>query len=318
MFLQDYDAAATARCPKILSGYGFRSVNGRLLGSPGPATGILRMLIVCPNCATSYAVEPATLGRDGRVVRCSRCQTMWFAAPQTAIVPVTDVPTVTVSDSPAVSDDAHHDVETTGDERPLRGADGPVDATPPEIDAPPLAPALAPADGEANAGAEDVENFTARRQRLQARRKKRRTTSRWTAILLLLFAANVALIGARSEVVRYVPQTASLFAAIGLPVNLRHLNFEDMHLTRQTVNGVPVLIVEGRIVSVASRPVEVPRLRFAARSTTGQEIYSWLLQPGSKELEPGGALPFRSELASPPQDTRDITVRFFRASDALR
>jgi len=275
------------------------------------------MLIVCPNCATSYAVEAATLGRDGRVVRCSRCQTMWFAAPQTAIVPAIEVPTVTLPNSPAVSDDAQHTPEP-GDERPLQGAEQRVDAAPPEIEAPPLAPGLTAADSEANSAAEDVENFAARRQRLQARRKKRRTASRWTAILLLLFAANVALIGARSEVVRYVPQTASLFSAIGLPVNLRHLNFEDMHLTQQTVNGVPVLIVEGRIVSIASRPVEVPRLRFAARNTTGQEIYSWLLQPGSKELEPGGALPFRSELASPPQGTRDVTVRFFRASDALR
>ena len=272
------------------------------------------MLIVCPNCATSYAVEPAALGRDGRVVRCSRCQTMWFAAPQTAIVPVTDVPTVTVSGSPPVWEDARHSPESAADEPRAE----PVDAAPPEIDAPPLAPALAPAEAEKEAGAEPVENFAARRQRLQARRKKRRTASRWRAILLLLFAANVALIGARSEVVRYVPQTASLFSAIGLPVNLRHLNFEDMHLTHQTVNGVPVLIVEGRIVSVANRPVEVPRLRFAARSSTGQEIYSWLLQPGSRELEPGGVLPFRSELASPPQHTRDVTVRFFRASDALR
>ena len=31
-----------------------------------------------------------------------------------------------------------------------------------------------------------------------------------------------------------LPQTASLFAAIGLPVNLRQLDFEDVHITRET------------------------------------------------------------------------------------
>src|SRR3954465_1110045 len=38
------------------------------------------MLIVCPNCATSYQVEPNSLGPDGRSVRCARCRNVWFAA----------------------------------------------------------------------------------------------------------------------------------------------------------------------------------------------------------------------------------------------
>ena len=39
------------------------------------------MLIVCPSCATSYDVELASLGPLGRQVRCSRCRTVWRAAP---------------------------------------------------------------------------------------------------------------------------------------------------------------------------------------------------------------------------------------------
>ena len=37
------------------------------------------MLIVCPTCATSYDVEPASLGANGRQVRCVRCRTVWLA-----------------------------------------------------------------------------------------------------------------------------------------------------------------------------------------------------------------------------------------------
>ncbi len=37
------------------------------------------MLIVCPSCATSYDVEPASLGANGRQVRCVRCRTVWRA-----------------------------------------------------------------------------------------------------------------------------------------------------------------------------------------------------------------------------------------------
>ena len=37
------------------------------------------MLIVCPTCATSYDVELASLRPIGRLVRCSRCRTIWHA-----------------------------------------------------------------------------------------------------------------------------------------------------------------------------------------------------------------------------------------------
>jgi len=37
------------------------------------------MLIVCPNCATSYDVEMASLRPNGRQVRCVRCRTVWHA-----------------------------------------------------------------------------------------------------------------------------------------------------------------------------------------------------------------------------------------------
>jgi len=42
------------------------------------------MLISCPNCATSYDVSAASLGTEGRSVRCVRCQEVWFATPSEA------------------------------------------------------------------------------------------------------------------------------------------------------------------------------------------------------------------------------------------
>ena len=131
---------------------------------------------------------------------------------------------------------------------------------------PPIEHAPLPGRPSAEIDADDIESYAARRERMQARRKQSRRSSRWTAIVLVLFAVNVALIGARNEVVRYLPQTASLFAAIGLPVNLRHLKFENVRISKETQDGVNILIVDGTIVSTAGKPVAVPRLRFAARN----------------------------------------------------
>ena len=50
------------------------------------------MHIVCPHCTTSYAVNPATLGAEGRTVRCSRCKEVWLARPQDAMEAVVPKP----------------------------------------------------------------------------------------------------------------------------------------------------------------------------------------------------------------------------------
>lgn len=36
------------------------------------------MLIVCPSCASEYAIDPARIGDGGRKVRCAICRTTWF------------------------------------------------------------------------------------------------------------------------------------------------------------------------------------------------------------------------------------------------
>src|SRR5450631_1245898 len=190
-------------------------------------------------------------------------------------------------------------------------------------DGPPLVPPIEheplpdAANAEPEPDSEDGESFAARRQRLQGRRKQSRRSSRWTAIILVLVACNVALVGARNEVVRYLPQTASLFAAIGLPVNLRGLKFENVRISKEDQDGIAMLIVEGAVVSEAGKPIEVPRLRFAARNPTGQEVYTWTMPPPRSILGPGERLEFRSQTPAPPADASDVMVRFFTAQDAM-
>ena len=311
------------------------------------------MLIVCPSCATSYMIDPASLGTTGRTVRCARCKATWFASPkkqapdvnafvddviaeataQTASAAAAPAPAPTPAANaappppPAAADDFGAEPDKPIPEpEPAPAVEAPrVEAAavaPPVAisDAPSLVPPIEheppPQPASAEIDADDIESYAARRERMRARRKQSRRSSRWTAILLVLFSVNVALIGARDEVVRFLPQTASLFAAIGLPVNLRHLKFENVHISKDTQDGVNILIVEGNIVSDSNKPVSVPRLRFAARNASGQEVYTWTALPSRSILGPGETLDFHSRLASPPADASDVMVRFFTAHDA--
>ena len=278
-------------------------------------------MIVCPACATSYMVDPASLGPSGRTVRCARCKLTWFAGgPQEKVAGfVADViaeaeASEAVAARRQASDDFGAEPDAPAAALPQYAEQG-EHAELPQGDAPPIAPGDSELPPTRAFERDDGDGFVARRARMQDRRKVRRRSSKWTALILVLLGFNVALIGARNEVVRYFPQTASLFAAIGLPVNLRSLSFEDVKITKEERDGVPVLSVEGNIVSVTKRPVEVPRLRFAIRNTSGQEIYAWTAAPPRSILEPGEKTEFRSRLASPPTEAADVMVRFVGAQD---
>jgi predicted Zn finger-like uncharacterized protein len=299
------------------------------------------MLIVCPNCATSYMIDPAAVPPAGRTVRCARCKTTWQvntdspAADVSAFVDgviaeaeaQSGAPPHPAGEAPSTADDFGGEpaaVIAAAKEPPPVDHDSPaVEAALAELnnippaEAPPLAPThVRLGETSATLDAEETESFAARRARLRARRDTKRKSSRWTAIILVLVAFNVALVGARNEVVRYLPQTASLFASIGLPVNLRNLKFENVKISKDSEGGVGTLIVDGTIVSTGNSPTEVPRLRFSVRNVSGQEIYTWTALPTRSILEPGEKLDFHSRLASPPADAADVLVRFFTAQDA--
>ena len=117
--------------------------------------------------------------------------------------------------------------------------------------------------------------------------------------------------------VELAPQTASLYAAIGLPVNLHGLSFSHVASVIETDGGVPVLVVAGTIASVSPRSVKVPRLHFSIRDRSTQEVYRWTTLLAQTVLEPGKTLTFRSRLASPPPQTHEVVVRFLHVGDVI-
>jgi predicted Zn finger-like uncharacterized protein len=295
------------------------------------------MRILCPNCATSYHLDPSALGPSGRSVRCVRCRTVWFAANTEALTEIAASHRADMEQFAAAEPAAPLSPEGWPEELLPGEVAAPTDniiapdqaalaAPQAELaaadDAPPdpmpvvESPALVPTEQEAASLAEDIESVAARRALEQARRRRLGVPlPNLPTTILLLVLVNVGLVAWRADIVRLVPQTASFFGAIGLPVNLRGLEISDVTTTTQAHDGVPVLVVQGRIMSVAKRTVEVPRLRFAIRNELGNEIYNWTALPSRSLLGPGETLTFQSRLASPPAETHDVLVRFFSRRD---
>jgi hypothetical protein len=229
-----------------------------------------------------------------------------------------DEPPEPASDQPPIEELAHDDRGPAPLPEPRD-----YDVPPPPVtvdDAPTLVPSQeesAPQAPEAPAR-EDIESVAARRiRRPPARRKSSWPVPGWSMAIVLLVAINIGLIAFRAEIVRLFPQTAAVYAAVGLEVNLRGLVFTDVVTRKDVQDGTPMLVVEGVIKSASRRETAVPRLRFAVRNAKGHEIYSWTALPARNVIAPGAAMPFRSRLASPPPEAHAVLVRFFNRHDLV-
>src|SRR5207302_227486 len=91
------------------------------------------MLIVCPNCATSYSLESSSLGSAGRSVRCARCRTVWFAVDTSSLAAIAYAHRADMSafatDMPAAGDELLSELKADpalADHAPADAADAPV------------------------------------------------------------------------------------------------------------------------------------------------------------------------------------------------
>ena len=280
------------------------------------------MHIVCPNCTTSYAVNPATFGDSGRQVRCARCKEVWLAQPED--LARAKVPAMAEPD-PNEDMSAWGITEDEADEAP---------AAVPQVESPSISAAQLPeaevpvTDADWTAVARDEAGAGPRFGRKSGLSPLRRLAPKLSLRLPFLprlslstacfamVALVLALLFWRVDIVRLMPQTAGFYQLAGINVNLRGLSFKDVKVLTETVDGKPVLVIEGNIVGDSkTMPVALPRLRFVVRDAKGTEIYAWNAVLEQQGLNPGDKAWFRSRLASPPPEGRSLDVRFFNKRD---
>ncbi|MDB5591620.1 zinc-ribbon domain-containing protein [Enterovirga sp.] len=249
------------------------------------------MIITCPSCASTYEIAADRIGSGGRKVRCAACRESWFTLPR---------PQDGADQSPGAEDD-RFGAEAAAPSPPTAFAGDRVLVIEPEPHA--IVPrALA-------ARAKPV-----RRKKPGSGRGKPgqarigRSVGMAAAMLLVLLLPPALLL--RGPIVAALPGTATLFSALGLPVNLVGLDLAATTSTLDSENGAPVLIVGGEIVNPTGRTLAVPPLEMVIEGEAGDMLYAWSVQPPQGELAPKMRATFRARLASPPPAGRQVVVRF--------
>ncbi|WP_346732982.1 zinc-ribbon domain-containing protein [Methylobacterium sp. GC_Met_1] len=236
---------------------------------------MVRMLIVCPSCASAYEIEAGKVGMEGRSVRCAACRETWFISPADVL--------------------AGHEAELAAETDPVADS----------------------AWEEATAAVWEAADLPIPVARAStAKRPKARS---WgigltpaLAFGLTLLAALPLVCLARATVVRAVPQTAALFARIGLPVNLRGIAIRDvMAYSNPSEDGrAAELVVEGDLMGVAASDVPVAPLSAEILDAGGRVLRTFPVAAPRAVLGHAEAARFRGSLTSPPAEGRAIVVRF--------
>lgn len=245
------------------------------------------MLITCPSCADSYDLPSDRIGPAGRKVRCASCRESWFVA------------------TPVEKPDLDLEAEAAPaiDMIPRAVPAAPVRE---EEDAAPLRPA--PAAPPPKRRQPEARGRKAPRRAGQAGRSLRNLAAAAAVVVGL-----PSLVLFRADVVAAAPGTASLYAAMGLPVNLVGLKLAAIRSVLVEENGTPVLEVSGDITNVGRAARAVPPLRISIEGESGAGLDAWSVRAAEGELEIGRTVPFQVRLTAPPPGSRRVEVTFKEA-----
>lgn len=236
------------------------------------------MILTCPECATRYQTDLAHFAAEGRKVRCAKCGHVWHQGPLSA--------------------QAEPEPEFSA-----------VEETAPVVAAasPPQRTAYAPAFDSAPYPVAPESSVSATRKPDWGARASLATG--WLALAAVIAVIGWSAMRFRQEIAMLWPQSASFYAALGRPVNIRGLAIADLSSHNENEDGQSVLTITGRLVNITSHELSVPRIRITLTDDDRRVLYDWSFATSVTTLGPGQAVKFLQRLSSPPSGARHLQAQ---------
>jgi hypothetical protein len=147
--------------------------------------------------------------------------------------------------------------------------------------------------------------------------KKRSSFGRVAAVLgwvlFVMVLGAVADAGYMSDrVMEEFPETKGTYAFLGfdIPPPGNGLRLSNVNSTRVTAEGVPALVVEGKITNTTSGRRIVPPLRGSLRDANDKELQAWTFSAAAPKLEGGESASFRTEVRQPSPQATGLSITF--------
>jgi predicted Zn finger-like uncharacterized protein len=168
------------------------------------------LILTCPSCRTRYQADAARFPPGGRNVRCGKCGQVWFQ-PMSDALPASD-----------------------------RGSPGSQSAD--------LSAAGQQGDGSAGFGEESPSEVAVPKTqvapvRARGRRLHLAQAVGWAVLLLMVGGIVWSAVQYRQFIANVWPESASVYAALGMPVNVRGMALTNISYKQDIEGGQPVLSV---------------------------------------------------------------------------
>ena len=146
--------------------------------------------------------------------------------------------------------------------------------------------------------------------------KRRRSYQQWAVFGSFVLAPFVAAAAMPETMVNAAPISIRAYQALGYDINLYGLEVRGVEREHIIMDGQRILSVKGVIANVDADARKIPWLRFALTGPSGEELYSWTLDTGSKPLlRPGESTGFVTRISAPPEASQKLQIRFARSDE---
>ena len=158
--------------------------------------------------------------------------------------------------------------------------------------------------------------------RLKVRERRRRKShaaamSAWTATAVAFLVIVTGLVLFRGEVVKRWPESATTYAAIGMPVNRFGLDFLETEAERYFDGTTPILEVRGAVQNTAGRTVSAPLVRVILLDDQGVKVAEAFAQITPSSIPEDAQAVFAARVENPPFESFELELDLVPADTAL-
>ena len=249
------------------------------------------MIVTCPSCETSFAVDESLLGPRGRKVRCGECAHRWHQLPEAADAAAPQAPPA------AAPEPAPEPPAEIAEESPAE----------PEVTE--SAPAQDEQDEPAPPPVRGPKLFEPEEEDILDDGDRRFAVLGWSIFLIVFVLIGCGFYFGQKQIVAFEPRFQKLYDLVGLsahdeaevaeaiPGEGLSIPADQLLKSRKRVGGEAMIVIEGTVVNDTEMDQAVPTLRATVANAKSEILARWYFQADAGRIGPSDEVTFGTSIA---------------------